>query len=172
MRLTGCLGSNANNRAPEVFIFFRLPYSGREGQTMSKANILVIDDSMPLRRMLVKIITGMGYTAWEAADGNDALKVLGEHDRDFFSLIFCDLIMPKMNGAAFVKIATKDYPTSLLPIVICSSRSDPETIKEAVKMGVQGYLLKPFKTQSIRDKIMELIPQRLAREGNEPLDSA
>lgn len=119
--------------------------------------VLVVEDSMPLRRMLVKIVSSKGVTAVEAGDGEQALAVLDETPPTAFSLIMLDLMMPVMDGPNFLTAARAKYGDDLPPVLIVSSRSDREAIQSVRDLGVAGYVLKPFKADTILSKVSEFI---------------
>jgi len=126
---------------------------------------LVVEDSMPLRRMLVKILSTLGLEAHEAGDGQAALTALEEKGPGRYSIILCDLMMPIMDGASFVQNAKTKYSSALPPILICSSRSDREAVQVVMKLQVAGYILKPFKTDTVVNKIRELLPDLGGKRG-------
>lgn len=113
---------------------------------------MVIDDSKPMRRMLCKILSTIKFKVLEAENGKMAMEHLEKHSPKQFGIIICDLMMPVMDGAAFIAAAKSTYD-EMPPIVICSSRSDREAIQMVRKLGVAGYILKPFKTETVLDKV-------------------
>lgn len=113
---------------------------------------VVVEDSTPLRRMLCKILSTIKVKTLEAEDGKIAMAHLEKHSPKQFDIIICDLMMPVMDGAAFIAAAKSTYK-EMPPIVICSSRSDREAIQMVRKLGVAGYILKPFKTETVLDKV-------------------
>ena len=119
--------------------------------------VLVVEDSMPTRRMMVKIFKQQGVSAVEATDGQAALDMLNGKGPDAFSLILCDLLMPVMDGPHFIVEARKLHADKLPPILICSSRTDRETLDLVMKLGVAGYILKPFKTEMFIAKVRQFI---------------
>jgi len=121
-------------------------------------SILLVEDSRPLRRMLAKIMQTMHFSSAEASEGQEALALLEEKGIDHFALIMVDLMMPGMDGAKFVTEARRTYGPALPPIIICSSRSDREVIQLVAKLGVAGYILKPFKTETVVNKMKEIFP--------------
>jgi CheY-like chemotaxis protein len=119
--------------------------------------VLVIEDSMPLRRMMVKILSTQKLSGVEAENGQKAMEKLLEFGPSHFGMIVCDLMMPVMDGANFIANARKQYAEELPPVVVCSSRSDREAIAVVAKLGVAGYVLKPFKTETVINKLREVL---------------
>lgn len=120
---------------------------------------MVIEDSMPLRRMLSKILSTIKIKVLEAENGKIAMDHLAKHPPERFDIIICDLMMPVMDGAAFITAAKSTYADKMPPIVICSSRSDKEAIQMVRKLGVASYILKPFKTDTVLNKVREILEQ-------------
>ncbi len=119
--------------------------------------VLVVEDSKPLRRMLVKIMETQKFTVEEAENGKVALATLKLRGPDFFNLLVVDLMMPVMDGAHFISEARSAFGDKMPPVLICSSRSDRETITLVMKLGVSGYVLKPFKTETVINKVQEVL---------------
>jgi len=127
------------------------------------AKVLVVEDSLPLRRMLCKILESQQLQCFEAADGEAAMALIKQYAPNFFALILTDLMMPKMDGVEFIANLRKKYGAELPPIMICSSRSDRETVQTVAKLGATGYILKPFKTEMVIQRVRDA----LAKSGKE-----
>ena len=127
------------------------------------AKVLVVEDSLPLRRMLCKILESQHLQCFEVADGEAAMALIKQYTPNFFALILTDLMMPKMDGVEFIATLRKKYGAELPPIMICSSRSDRETVQTVAKLGATGYILKPFKTEMVIQRVRDV----LARSGKE-----
>lgn len=119
--------------------------------------ILLVDDCFPLRRVLARIVAEMGRTAVEADNGAEALALLEQRGAEHFALIVADLMLPEMGGAEFLTRARQTYGDRLPKLVVCSSRSDREAIRSVAKLGVDGYILKPFDVEAMAAKLGELI---------------
>ncbi|GAB3019538.1 sigma-54 dependent transcriptional regulator [Niabella terrae] len=102
------------------------------------AHILVIDDEAAIRKTLTEILSFEGYKIDEAADGEQALKLLEQHKYD---LALCDIKMPKMDGVEFLKKATELTPD--MPVIMISGHGTIETAVEAVKKGAYDFISKP-----------------------------
>jgi DNA-binding NtrC family response regulator len=104
---------------------------------MSSA-ILIIDDERSIRNVLRDILTNEGYTIEEAADGEEGFKKFSEKT---YSLVICDIKMPKMDGIEFLQKATE--LNADIPIIIISGHGNIETAVEAVKKGAFDFISKP-----------------------------
>jgi len=102
------------------------------------SKILVIDDSMLVRRQVGSALTGAGYTVIDATDGVEALEKLESHAD--VSLIVCDVNMPSMNGIEFL-----EHVKSSAPVVMLTTEGQPDIVQRAKELGAKGWLLKPFK---------------------------
>jgi DNA-binding NtrC family response regulator len=100
--------------------------------------ILIIDDERSIRNVLRDILTNEGYTIDEAADGEEGFKKFSEKN---YSLVICDIKMPKMDGLEFLQKATE--ANSDTPIIIISGHGNIETAVKAVKEGAFDYIPKP-----------------------------
>ena len=122
---------------------------------MSKLRILIVDDSLTMRRILVNTVIKAGYSdVDEAGDGKDALAKLmaGEYD-----LLMTDWNMPNMNGLELVRAVRADEKFGSIPILMVTTRSMKEDIVSAIKAGVSGYIAKPFDAKTLNDKITEIM---------------
>ncbi|MFH0911568.1 MAG: response regulator transcription factor [Planctomycetota bacterium] len=120
------------------------------------ASILVVEDSHPLRNMLQKILGHAGYDVDVAENGEMALAMLRKADPPF-ALMLLDLMMPIMDGIKVMAQIKKENLPSPPRVLICSSRSDVETVKLVGKLGVAGYVLKPFKTEVVLERVRKTL---------------
>ena len=110
----------------------------------SDISILVVDDEEILRDLLVKILTREGYRVDTAFDGEKALVLLRENRYD---LIISDIKMPKLNGFELLKIIKQKYPD--LGVIMMTAYGDSFTVKDALLLGADEYITKPFKSFEI-----------------------
>ena len=118
------------------------------------ANILVVDDSATMRKMVAYTLTCVGHVAEQAKDGDDALHVIESKTVD---LVIADFNMPNMDGLAFIKAlrARPDYQST--PILVLTTEIDPDKKEQAHKAGATGWLEKPFDP----DRLLSVIEQVL-----------
>ncbi len=122
---------------------------------VSKLKILIVDDSPTMRRILVNTVIKSGYSdVKEAEDGKDALAKLmaGEYD-----LVMTDWNMPNMSGLELVQAVRADEKLKKIPILMVTTRNMKEDIVNAIKSGVNGYIVKPFDAKTLYAKISEVI---------------
>jgi two-component system chemotaxis response regulator CheY len=112
--------------------------------------ILLVDDSKTMRTIQKKSLeVNPGVVFFEAGDGLEALKVLAEHGR--MDLAIVDWNMPNMDGHTLVqKIRETDKKT---PIIMCTTEAEKPRVIEALKAGVNNYVVKPFTPETLVQKI-------------------
>lgn len=118
-------------------------------------DILIVDDSPTMRRILVNTVQKAGYrNCKEAEDGKDALAKLMAED---FDLLMTDWDMPNMNGLELTEAVRADSNLRKIPILMVTTRNKKEDIIGAIKFGVNGYVIKPFDAKTLKAKIDAII---------------
>jgi two-component system, chemotaxis family, chemotaxis protein CheY len=113
--------------------------------------ILVVDDFSTMRRIIKNLLRDLGYTnTQEADDGLTALPMLKSGDFDF---LVTDWNMPGMQGIDLLKEVRADANLSSLPVLMVTAEQKREQIVEAAEAGVNGYIVKPFTAQTLKEKI-------------------
>jgi len=116
-----------------------------------KGKILVVDDSSTIRRIVKNILENLGYKdVIEACDGLDALAKLKQ---DQVSLVMTDWNMPEMDGLSLVKAIRSSATLSKIPIVMVTTEAAKAEVVEALKEGVNDYIVKPFTPETVKGKI-------------------
>lgn len=115
--------------------------------------VLLIDDSRTMRNIQKGILTQMGHTQIEeACDGLDALSKVAGFAPD---LILVDWNMPNMDGLAFVKeYRAKGLKT---PIIMVTTEAEKSRVIDAIKAGVNNYVVKPFTPDVLGQRIEETL---------------
>jgi len=113
--------------------------------------ILLIEDEPVLARMYRDKFTQAGFEVFLAFEIKDGLALAKKEKPD---LILLDILLPRENGIAFLTRLKKDPKISSIPVVAFSNYDDPETKREALKLGVKDYLIKTdYTPQEIIEKI-------------------
>lgn len=116
--------------------------------------VLVVDDFATMRRIVKNILKQIGFTnIIEAEDGKSALKIL---QSDKFDLIMCDWNMPEMPGIELLTRIRSDEQLKGIPFVMVTAEAQKENILEAVKAGVNSYIVKPFTAEIVEQKLKKL----------------
>jgi twitching motility two-component system response regulator PilG len=109
--------------------------------TASSLKVLVIDDSNTIRRSAEIFLKQGGHDVLLADDGFDALAKVNDYEPD---LIFCDILMPKLDGYQTCAIIKRNPKFSSVPVVMLSSKDGVFDKARGRMVGAQDYLTKPF----------------------------
>ncbi|MBM4387684.1 MAG: response regulator, partial [Deltaproteobacteria bacterium] len=103
-------------------------------------NVLIVDDEPIVRFALCRALQGEKYRIHEAADGEEALRMVQAINPD---IVFLDIMIPKVNGLDVVKRVKESCRTKGIPVVIVSVLSNQEDKFRALEAGAEGYIAKP-----------------------------
>jgi two-component system chemotaxis response regulator CheY len=111
--------------------------------------VMLVDDSRTIRNIQKNVLAQLGHTdILEAGDGVEALSLIAQDPPD---LILIDWNMPNMDGITLVrKIRETD---KLTPLIMCTTEAQKDRVIEAIKAGVNNYVVKPFNVESLAEKI-------------------
>jgi two-component system chemotaxis response regulator CheY len=120
--------------------------------------ILIVDDFSTMRRIIKGLLHELGFNnVEEADDGNTALPMLRANGYDF---LVTDWNMPGMTGIELLRAVRADAKLSKLPILMVTAEAKREQIVEAAQAGVNGYIVKPFTANTLKEK-MDKIFERI-----------
>jgi len=114
--------------------------------------VLVIDDSNTIRRSAEIFLKQGGYQVLLAEDGFDALSKVNDHAPD---LIFCDILMPRLDGYQTCAIIKRNAKFNNVPVVMLSSKDGVFDKARGRMVGAQDYLTKPF----TKDQLLQAVQQ-------------
>jgi len=117
--------------------------------------VLVVDDSISVRRGVARQLRGLGLEVHEASDGLDALGRL--HD-SHYGLVLTDLEMPKLDGFALLAEIKRSASLATVPVIVASTRCDPETRRRALELGAQTLLSKPVDPLELARIVQTVLP--------------
>jgi len=128
---------------------------------MKKMKLLVVDDSNTMRRVLkmgiMKVINEHDLELYEAENGQEALEILYQHtDMDY---VFLDVNMPVMRGDEMLKILRSDPKIKHIKVIMQTTEGVREKVAQLTRLGISGYLLKPF-TQDIIEQLMNKLMEK------------
>jgi len=122
---------------------------------VSSLKILAVDDSPTMRRIIVNTLKRAGYeNVTEASDGKDALAKMKVEQ---FNFVITDWNMPEMDGLTFVSQIRSLDEFKDMPILMVTTRSVKDDIIEAMKAGVNNYIVKPFTPETLSEKIGQVL---------------
>ena len=117
----------------------------------SVKRILVVDDEENTRIGLSKLLSQEGFEVESAANGNDALDLLGQHK---INLVISDINMPDMNGLAFLRELSRKYPST--SVIMITAYGGVESYLEAMNLGAYEYLHKPVRLEELRSVMKKI----------------
>jgi chemosensory pili system protein ChpA (sensor histidine kinase/response regulator) len=123
----------------------------------SRPLVMVVDDSITVRRVTERFLERNGMRVITAKDGLDAIDVLRDHKPD---IILLDIEMPRMDGYEFASHVRNDARISDVPIIMITSRVGDKHRARAIEIGVNDYLGKPYQDATLLDSIVRLFEER------------
>ena len=121
----------------------------------ANVKILIVDDFATMRKILKNLLFQMGLkNVIEADDGTTALEVLAKEKVD---LIISDWNMPKMTGIELLKAVRNDENLKSVKFIMVTAESQKENVIEAIKLGVNQYVVKPFTPEVLREKLDKVL---------------
>jgi len=125
-----------------------------------KTRFLVVDDFSTMRSIVRNLLRDLGYEhVQEADDGRTALPILQGGNIDF---LITDWNMPGMPGLQLLKEVRADPKLTDMPVLLLTAEAKRDQIVEAAQAGVNGYVIKPFTAQVLKEKLDKIMA---AREG-------
>jgi len=116
--------------------------SGFSPVSSSRHLLLVVDDSITLRRTLTTTLERKGYGVIQAHDGQDAIHKLRQNPH--INLVLCDIEMPRLNGFEFLAYSRQHPDLAKIPVIMLTSRTTDKHRQLALGLGAQGYITKPY----------------------------
>lgn len=124
---------------------------------MTEISALIVDDSSVMRKIVERALRQAGVAfakVFEASNGVEALDVLREHSVE---LILSDINMPNMDGLEFLRQMRAQHLALDVPVVMITTESSQEQVREAITAGACGYIRKPFTAEQVKDRIVPLL---------------
>ena len=113
--------------------------------------ILTVDDFSTMRRIIRNMLRQLGYSnIVEAEDGVEALSLLQREKVDF---VISDWNMPNMSGLSLLKAIRADDNLKPIPVLLVTAEALKENVVEALKAGVNNYVVKPFTAETLKERI-------------------
>jgi CheY-like chemotaxis protein len=120
-----------------------------------KGNILIVDDTEFYRKVYMTKLLSAGYITYVATNGVEALKSMMTHRPD---LILLDLVMPEMDGFKVLQAVRASPTLHKIPVIVFSSKGNPEEIQKALQSGANDFLIKATTTPNkVIEKIGEYV---------------
>ena len=125
---------------------------------MREVQALIVDDSSVMRKIVERSLRQAGVDSLvvlEAGSGVEGLEVLKARRVD---LILSDINMPAMDGLEFVRQLRQQRLAEGVPVVMITTESSEEHVKQAIEAGAIGYIRKPFTADQVKQKVLSLLP--------------
>ncbi len=126
-------------------------------------NVLIVDDSQAMRKMIRKVIELSGFDVgemYEASNGREALDVLADH---WVDLVLCDVHMPEMDGIEFLRRVKAEEILKGVPVIMVTTEGREDVLEEARRLGAKGYVKKPFSPERLKETMTKVIGEEYAR---------
>ena len=118
--------------------------------------IMIIDDSVTLRRIVIYNLKKAGYTdVVEAENGREAFKMLETSPDKIPDVILLDWNMPVMNGLQFLKTIKANEKLKSIPVIMVTIEAEKKYVNEAISEGAIGYLIKPLTAESFQKNVID-----------------
>lgn len=134
------------------------PSERHREEIVDKPSILVVEDNVDVKEYLVSLLAG-DYHVLTAEHGKAGLNRAFESMPD---IIISDVMMPVMDGFAFLQALKSDLRTSHIPVILLTARADAESKLEGLEHGAEAYLTKPFMKEELRIRLSNILAQRKA----------
>jgi len=124
---------------------------------MSEVRTLIVDDSSVMRKIVERSLRQAGLdtmVVFEAGNGIDGLEMLKAERED---LILSDINMPSMDGLEFLRQIRAQNLAPGIPVVMITTESSEEHVKQAILAGAQGYIRKPFTPEQVKERVLPLL---------------
>ena len=124
---------------------------------MSEIRTLIVDDSSVMRKIVERALRQAGLDPMvihEASSGVEGLEVLKTKQVD---LILSDINMPSMDGLEFLRQIRDQNLAPGVPVVMITTESSEEHVKQAIQAGARGYIRKPFTAEQVKERVLPLV---------------
>jgi two-component system chemotaxis response regulator CheY len=124
---------------------------------MREIRTLIVDDSSVMRKIVERALRQAGLDqllVHEAGSGTEGLELLKTKPVD---LILSDINMPAMDGLEFVRQIRGQNLAPGVPVVMITTESSEEHVKQAIQAGAQGYIRKPFTAEQVKERVLPLV---------------
>ena len=115
--------------------------------------ILIVDDSSTMRRIIGNVVMQLGFSKENYDEAEDGLKAWNLLKENNYDVILTDWNMPNMNGLELVKKVRMEGTHIKTPIIMITTEGGKNEVIEALKSGVNNYIVKPFPAETLKEKL-------------------
>jgi two-component system, chemotaxis family, chemotaxis protein CheY len=147
---------------------FPMQVDARLSALFAATKVLVVDDELYMRKVVRTLLMSIGVrTIYEAPDGAAGLEAIRTLAPD---MVILDWEMPGLDGPGFVRMlrSPETFPFPDLPIIMLTGHSERSRVIEAVKIGVNEFLLKPVSSKALQDRMTSILtnPRPVVKKGD------
>ncbi|PSB33787.1 hybrid sensor histidine kinase/response regulator [Chlorogloea sp. CCALA 695] len=129
-----------------------------KSSSQAKTTILIVDDSVTVRRLLDQVLSKSGYQVVQCRDGKEAVEALNQPG-DLYNAVISDIEMPRMDGFSLLREIRSSKNWQNLPVAMLTSRENDQHRKKAKDLGANAYFTKPFVPEKLLGAIASMLNQ-------------
>ena len=120
-------------------------------------NILIVDDSPPMRAVIKKVIRTSGFDVGAFFEASNGVEALSRLDENWLDLVLTDYNMPDMDGMTLLKRLKADDSMKTIPVVMVTTEGSHARVEDFMAHGAAAYIKKPFTPEAIRQTLNHLL---------------
>ena len=124
---------------------------------MSEIRVLIVDDSSVMRKIVERALRQAGLDSLVVLEAGSGVEGLDALRGGSVQLILSDINMPSMDGLEFLKQLRAQKLADGVPVVMITTESSEEHVKQAIQAGAQGYIRKPFTAEQVKERVLPLL---------------
>lgn len=120
-------------------------------------DVLIVDDSAAIRKILQRVLLQAEVPLGQVVEAGDGVEALARLQETKVGLILSDINMPNMDGLALLSAVKADAELRSVPFIMVTTEGGSSKVMEAVNLGANGYVKKPFTAEQIKEKLAGII---------------
>jgi two-component system chemotaxis response regulator CheY len=138
-------------------MLFVRPYVSGAGREEMALDVMIVDDSAAIRKILRRVLTQADVPVGEVYEANDGVEAFAALQSTPVGLILSDVNMPNMDGIELLSKVKSDDKLKSVPIVMITTEGSQARVMQALELGAAGYVKKPFTAEQIKEKLTGII---------------
>lgn len=124
---------------------------------MSELRVLIVDDSSVMRKIVERSLRQAGLDPMVVVEASSGIEGLDALRNQQVQLVLSDINMPSMDGLEFLRQIRGQNLAPGVPVVMITTESSEEHVKQAILSGAQGYIRKPFTAEQVKERVLPLL---------------